>query len=433
MLALRLAGAFFFLLVVSGMPIKAEDKKDQPIHPGADALFKAGKFAEAEKLYSRLAVLDPTDHRITGRLGYLALLSNRLDEAPTWLEKTLQLKPDDTGARLLLAEVFRRRDDFARAAALLKAAGKEALAKQLESLAGTRPYQIEGKTDKTSVKFVVTDPLPLVKVRVNGGEEVNFLIDTGAAEVFLDTEFAKQLGVKTFGSLPGTFAGGKQAAVQLGRIDSLTLGDFAVRNLPVHILPTRPLSKPVFQGKQVDGILGTVLFYHFLSSLDYPKGELVLRRNTRENRQGFEEAVQSGRAVSVPFWMAGDHYMVAWGQVEKSPPVLLFVDTGLAGGGVTLARSVIEAAGIKLAEDKAGEGIGGGGKVKVVPFVVEELSLGGAKEQKVRGLFMDPFDLEDKFGFRMGGIISHGFFRPYALTFDFTGMRLVLRKAANSP
>jgi hypothetical protein len=32
----------------------------------------------------------------------------------------------------------------------------------------------------------------------------------------------------------------------------------------------------------------------------------------------------------------------------------------------------------------------------------------------------------DRLGFEVGGLISHAFFRPYALTIDFTNMRLVL-------
>jgi predicted aspartyl protease len=428
MTALRLASALVLLAGLAGISARAEDHKGPPDLATAAALFKAGKFAEAEKVCTRLVALEPMNARITSSLGHLALVANRLDDAQKWLGKTLELSPNDTGAKIHLAEAFYRRDDFARAAPLLKSVGQDAQARQLESFAGVRPYEVEGKASKTSVKFVMTDPLPLVKVRVNGGEEVNFTIDTGAAEVVLDSAFAQQLGVKTFGSRTGTFAGGKQAAIQFGRIDSLTIGDFVIKNLPVHVLPTRPLSGPIFGGKQVDGILGTVLFYHFLSTLDYPQGQLVLERKTVDAGRRLDEEVRRGKAISVPFWMAGDHYMVAWGQVDKSPPVLLFVDTGLAGGGVTLARSVINAAGIKLAEDQAGEGIGGGGKVKIVPFQVEELRLGDAKEQNVRGLFVEPFDLENRFGFRIGGIISHGFFRPYALTFDFTGMRLVLQR-----
>ncbi len=46
----------------------------------------------------------------------------------------------------------------------------------------------------TRVKFVKTDPLPILNVRVNGGDEVTFFIDTGGSEVALDTDFAKELG-----------------------------------------------------------------------------------------------------------------------------------------------------------------------------------------------------------------------------------------------
>ncbi len=39
---------------------------------------------------------------------------------------------------------------------------------------------------------------------------------------------------------------------------------------------------------------------------------------------------------------------------------------------------------------------------------------------------------EDRFGFRTGGIISHGFFRPFAVTFDFQTMTLYLQKSVQT-
>ena len=48
-----------------------------------------------------------------------------------------------------------------------------------------------------------------------------------------------------------------------------------------------------------------------------------------------------------------DHFMVGWGRVESIPPVLLFVDSGLAGAGVKLVESAIKEAKIKLEKDKA--------------------------------------------------------------------------------
>ena len=70
--------------------------------------------------------------------------------------------------------------------------------------------------------------------------------------------------------------------------------------------------------------------------------------------------------------------------------------------------------------------------MKVIPFDLDEIALGAARERNLKGFF-GPFppSLEYAMGFRIGGIISHQFFRPYALTFDFTGMRLFLKKQAS--
>jgi len=56
-------------------------------------------------------------------------------------------------------------------------------------------------------------------VRVNGGEEVTFFIDTGGSELGLDTDFARELGLPNFGKVQGTFSGGEQAEVGQSRIE----------------------------------------------------------------------------------------------------------------------------------------------------------------------------------------------------------------------
>ena len=215
------------------------------------------------------------------------------------------------------------------------------------------------------------------------------------------------------GSWAETFSGGQHAEVQQGRIESLTVGDWTVKNLPVVMLPLRQLSEGL-GAKQIDGIIGTTLFYHFLATLDFPHGELVLRRKNATNLEQFVAA--SGKSVAVPFWIASDHFMVGWGRVETLPPALLFVDTGLAGAGVKLAESVIKEAGIKLEEDKASAGAGGGGKLKIVPYVVHRLSFGQVQEENVAGLYDGPFPWENLFGFHLAGMVGHDFFKPYAVT-----------------
>ena len=119
--------------------------------------------------------------------------------------------------------------------------------------------------------------------------------------------------------------------------------------------------------------------------------------------------------------------MVGWGRVETLPPTLLFVDTGLMGAGVKLAESVIKEAGIKLEENKASEGAGGGGKLKIVPYTVHQLSFGDIKEENVPGLYDGPFPWENMFGFHLAGMVGHDFFKPYAVTFDFQNMQIFLQ------
>jgi hypothetical protein len=411
----------------------------QPTQSGiesADRLFQVGKFPEAGKLYSQIVAQNANDYSATLQLGRIALLSNQLNDAQKWLEKAITMRPKDADAKVMLAEAFYRRDDFQKAAASLNGvdvSNNKLIISQyptlnvakLESFKGQRPYELKGNGTSTRVKFVRTDPLPVVNVRVNGGDEVTFFIDTGGSEVVLDTDFAKELGVPQFGTVQGTFSGGQHTEVQLGRIETLTVGDWTTKNLPTAMLPLRQLSEG-FGVKQIDGIIGTTLFYHFLATINYPRGELVLRRKDAASLKRFE-AASSGKKVVVPIWMASDHFMVGWGRVETLPPTLLFVDTGLMGGGVKLAESVIKEAGIKLDESKASEGAGGGGTLKVIPYTVHQVSFGDIKEENVRGLYDGLFPWENTFGFHLAGMVGHDFFKPYAVTFDFQNMKIFLQ------
>ncbi|PYI58403.1 MAG: hypothetical protein DMC59_08560 [Verrucomicrobia bacterium] len=425
----------FAVAVACCFAVHAISQPKEPEMESADRLFQAGKFDAAGKHYSKIVAQNPKDQSAILQLGRIALLSNRLDEAQKWLEKALVLQPDDTDAKVMLAEVFYRRDDFQKAATSLNGVdvrNNKLIIQQyptlnvakLESFKGQKPYDLQGNGESTRLKFVRTEPLPIVNVRVNGGDEVTFFIDTGGSEVALDTDFAKELGVPQFGAVQGTFSGGQHQEVKLGRIESLTVGDWTVKNLPVGMLPLRQLSEGLGV-KQINGIIGTTLFYHFLTTMDYPRGELVLRRKTAKNLEDFKKS--PGKKVAVPIWMASDHFMVGWGRVETLPPTLLFVDTGLVGAGVKLAESVIKEAGIKLEQNKASEGAGGGGSLKIVPYTVHQLSFGDIKEQNVGGLYDGPFPWENMFGFHLAGMVGHDFFKPYAVTFDFQNMEMFLQ------
>jgi hypothetical protein len=333
----------------------------------------------------------------------------------------MALKPQEQEPQMLIGEVLCRKDEYVQAAPYFEAAGRKARAERLLAFKDKTPFLIEGGPNVSSLPFVRTDPLPVIKVSVNG-QEGQFLIDTGGWDLHVMPAFAAKCGLTPLPEKEtGTYAGGRQATSSNAVADRIELGEFSLRNVPI-VIP----EKAGFL--QVDGIVGTVVLYHFLFTLDYPGGRLILRRNTPEMSKDVRADADRSGAVRVPFWLAGDHLMYAWGTVNGTGPYLFLVDTGMAGGGFTCPEFVIKEAHIELPK-QGFPGMGGGGPVTVYPFTAD-LTLGDARRDKVRGLYGAlPPGFEERHGFRTGGLISHGFFRPFAVTFDFQAMTIYLKKA----
>lgn len=385
----------------------------------ADNLFSQGHFDKAQALYTKALRSEPDNPRTNLMLGRIALYGNRLSDAEGYLKKASDDRTTRAEAIGHLAEAYYRQDRFLEAAPLFYEAGQATKADKLGAFRGRTPYAIESAVQVTEIPFVQTDPLPLVMLSVNGREAM-FLIDTGGWELSIDEALAKELGIKSLGTQTATFAGGKTAATGHAIADSVTVGAFTVRNVPINIGQGSKRAAEML-GQPIRGVLGTCFLYHFTFTFDYPGGKLVLARRNQA------PAKMKKRGIAVPFWMAGDHIMVAWGTINRGKPKLFFVDTGLAGGGFTASEANVREAGIELGE--AAAGMGGGGAVQVRPFRVDRLSLGKAEERDVAGLSGAlPPGFETRFGFAIGGIISHGFFRPYRLTFDFDAMKLILER-----
>ena len=407
--------AFIGLLLLTAVSLLAGTAFER-----GEALFEHGLFPEAESAYLDALQKNPNELRISTRLGMIALFSNRPDDSERYLHRAARPGPLEAVANNLLGELSYRHDEFPEAARRFRAGGSSYRAEPLELFGDVAPYTISGPGGETRLKFVATDPLPIVRVRVNGGEAANFLIDTGGAEVQLDSDFAKQLHLSSVGGTSATLLDGNQTTMRHSRIASLMLGEFEVKDVPAGI---RPL--PVFAGRKLDGVLGTVLLYHFLATLDYPNGELILRRRSPESLHLFETRAESEKQIVMPFWMASDHVIVVRGRVNDAPPALLFVATGFASG-FACPESTMEQAGLSFGRRSSILPAAARGE-STAPFVVNDLYLGDAHQQNVSALTgAFPPVLEYTYGFRIAGLISHQFFRPYAVTFDFTGMRLFL-------
>lgn len=413
----------------------------------ASAIYRDGRFTEAEAAYLKVQELDPKNATVLVGLGTIALWNNRLEQAEHYFKEatdfapgTQKFWPFSIQLKTLLATTYYRQDRFLESAQLFKeAAGPvalgplrdiKALGQHLALFGKEAPYIIEGH-EETQVHFVTTDPLPVIELSVNGSKPLAFFIDTGGAEVVLDTALAKEVGAEISGTMTGESAGPK-GRIGLGKVDSMTIGDWVINNVPIHTVDTDPFSA-VFNGLNVKGVIGTRLLMHSLGTIDYVNGSLALRRASPANLQKLEAQVDTQRVKVIPFWLIQTHYIVAWGTVNGKGPMLFLVDTGLAGKGFTAPGSTLQEAGITVDWTKGQEGVGGFGKVKGVDIVLNQLTLGThpneVVEHNVPGVALEKTlaVLGDRLGFQIGGLISHQFFRNYALTLDFRGMRLFLQ------
>jgi len=386
----------------------------------AGSALTAGHFDEARALYQAVPVSSPDHESALRQLGVIALYENRLDDAERQLGLALALSPTDTKALSLLAETASRRGDFSAAATWLAKAGRPERASAFAAFGQSRPYRITSPATEARVTFVQTDPLPAVEGKVNGVEGL-FLIDTGANEIVLDPAFANSAGITANGSGSGTFAGGKTASITYGRIAKFSLTSLDVSDVPAMLLSTKGFTDAA-HGKPVAGVIGTAFLSRFLATIDYPAGTLTLKAPD-------SSPPQDDSTVVVPFWLVGDHYILAHGTLNGGVEQLFFVDSGLAGFAFTAPASTLLAAGIVIPKPQAGPSPSEVGQSTSASFAINTLSLGDLHAINLSGLYGPfPSPLESGLGVHLAGIVSHAFLRPYAVTFDFGRMKIYARK-----
>ena len=388
----------------------------------SEALFRAGRFDEADRVCRGVLRAEPCNVEALVRRGRVSLLANRLTEAEEVLEKVAESSEAAGPVKELLAELCYRQGRFQEAAQLFGALGREAVQKKLSSLSRHQAYLVE-QDEEAVAPFVRIDPIPVVNVAVNGNPPVNFAVDTGGAELTIDWKYAKEAGLERISDEQVT------EELRLGHaiVDLVEVGGMAVRHVPAHLLDIRRLCEPAFGELRIDGVIGTIFLYHFLATIDYPRGQLILCSKREETLQEFYSSLSGNpSAIEVPFRLTGDHFIIAEGSLDDSGPLLFFVDTGLENGSFLTSMDTAERLGISLDETGCIEERTIYGQMKQTPFAIRKLTLGAAEQRDLVGL-VGEFPIQDALGFHIDGLISHQFFRRYAMTLDFAGMGICLQ------
>jgi tetratricopeptide (TPR) repeat protein len=368
-----------------------------PSAASAEAAFRAGDFATAGPLYEQVLAADPDQAQALKGLARIRLYEEHRQAAKDLARRGLAAHAQDRDLQRVIQVADARDAAFAEP-----------------------NFRVRDPQRDYRIPFLATDPLPLLRARLNGTQDVLLLLDTGAGTLIIDPEVAAKLGLPLQDAGKGTFAGGRQAGLQRTRVDAIDLGELHVTGVDAHVLPTHGFRLGM---GTVDGIIGTSFLMHFLATIDYPGGALELR--PRAASASVQAAARQRGASVVPMWFIGDHFLMVRGQINDTGPLLMNLDTGLAGGGVQATRAVLESAHVRIDESRAGTGVGGGGATRIIPFEAD-VAVGGYRVRGLRGLFTPDGDQFGIFPFQVGALVSHEFFRRTRLTLDFEAMRAVI-------
>jgi Aspartyl protease len=365
-----------------------------------DQLFQDGRFAAADRGFGRLLEKDPGDAHAWAQRGYIALLSNRFGDTEQFLGRAIRLAPGDTVSMSRLADCYVRQDDFARAVPLLRESGDRIGATQYGAVTGT-PYQVSGAS-RTTLPFLTLDPLPSVAATVNGTKAA-FTLDTGATFTF-SAALARAAGVRPVATVLVNHGSGPVPSY-IGVVDSLRLGQIEVRNIPVLWDDVSFTTGPA-------GVIGTTIFYHFQTTMDYAGRALSLAR---------AGAAQPAGTTTAPLWLAPDHFIFSQGSVGMAGPGPVLIDTGGVGLGVVLTKAQASVADVVPDYGKPELDLG----VTVYPCTAD-VAIGAVTRRDLPGV-AGPVQPPAELGFGYLGTVSHEFFKPLSVTFDFTTMTTSIR------
>ena len=393
-----------------------------------DALWSAGLFDEAEASYERALALDP--NQAVARRGHAQALAarNQLDaalEEALMAQRLAPLEPEYHHTVGFIYERLHRFDDAAAAYGEYvtrlppndrtdKAAWARSQIRFLRSFRNRVPLEmVESATDRHTVPFRLRGDKVMVRGRINGGRELEFVLDTGSEMTMVSRQTAERLDILPVAyTLSAGVGSVGLRGLQIGRLDELEFGSLALRNVPVLIKNPELGDLPTREGEGFSPLaLGLSM------SVDYGRRELTIGRDL---------PVTPNADLELPLRL--HRLALVRGTLDGERSASFVVDTG----GEVISISTATASALDRAQ-----------QVRRIPLKVYGTSGWDPEAFLLPGvnLAFDTLSMPNQalvvlnlrtpsalLGFQVGGIVGHRFLSRYRVDFDL--QRSVLRLTA---
>lgn len=255
-----------------------------------------------------------------------------------------------------------------------------------------------------------------IQGRINDSAPLWFVLDTGASSSVINTEVARELGLKLEEGFGATGAGGTVESARASGV-SFSFANVKISNLTVAALPLNSLEDTA--GRRMDAILGSELFKKFVVEVDYETRHL--------NLYDPQQFAYKGGGEILPLAFFDNHpYVRASIRLPGREPIEgeFVIDLG-SNFAVTLLPSFIEQHQLlkTITKTVVTRARGVGGDVQMPIGRINDMQLGRFR----LGNPVTVFPSRGTFG-RKGkaGNIGSAIMRRFKLIFDYSRQRVIL-------
>lgn len=382
-----------------------------------DALWAVGRFDESERAMQDALALDPSSSRARHGVARVLAARSRLEDAVGEAQLALRLDPGEAEYHHSLGAIYQRMARFDEAAAAFtsyvnllpnrdkseKAAWARALIRFLQSFEGRTPLEIASPArDVHVVPFRLVRGKIVVKARVNGGNTLDFVVDTGAEMTVVSERQARRIGIEpvTYMQSAGVGEIGLRP-LQVGRLDSFQVGTLTVKNVPVLLKSPALRDLPA---RETEGF--SPLAFGLSMTIDYRKRRVTLG----------SALPRTDAAVETPLWM--HRLAMVRGVLNGEHATNFVVDTG--GEVISISHLTADVIQPEPPTRKIAlkvYGVSGWDRdAFLLPFV--DVAFENVRMRRTAVVVLNLQAPSVLLGFHLGGIVGHKFLSRYTVTLD---------------
>ncbi|MBK7824490.1 retropepsin-like aspartic protease [Nannocystis sp.] len=372
--------------------------------------WASGHFEEAAAAAQATLKLDPKEIEALWILGRQQVLAGRFKEAEATLTRAGKagVKPQLIFAQQAWIRSHQR--DFTGIAKALDELGPEnaALAGRYRTFVG-QPLRVSVAGNGCQSDLVLTRDVgaPMLEVEIDG-EKVVAMLDTGAADVIVDTKLAGKLKLPIRSRTPI----GEKAEIGHSQIDNLKIGDINIANVPVDVFPSETLAQMSGSRQAASAVIGVRVLEQFQVTYDLPAKKLSLVHTGPKCKAAL---AANRRGASTPIWLHETHFVYTLGSMNGAEGLFL-INTGMQGVDLTATSRSYALAGIGAPPLRRNE---------AAIVEVEDFSIGEVLHAKgLRGAYGYFEQGESSDQFRIDGMIGLDVLARRRVTFDFPERKL---------